>query len=274
MTVTRPREPEPVLDAEQEVDLGHHARAVATRWWLPLAGLIIGAIVGYLISLSGTQVWQASSTVYLGTPYSSGGVPLISQQTNPTAVGTIVKSEAAIAKAAAVAHMRADQLRGNISTQTVTAGTGTVGTARVTQNPLVKITVQTKRARQTRLAVNALARQVVETLSTFPRAKIQLLQQRIASDNAQVRALQRSGRNDSAAAISMGNFQSDAIGASMQLVQARTVELPSVLTPGAAVRTTARSRRNDVVVAALLGLLIGVIAALAWEPIASRRASL
>jgi uncharacterized protein involved in exopolysaccharide biosynthesis len=37
------------------------------------------------------------------------------------------------------------------------------------------------------------------------------------------------------------------------------------------VRTTARSRRNDVVVGALLGLLLGIIAALAWEPVAARR---
>src|SRR6266513_3426212 len=149
MTVTRQREP--VLDAEQEVDLGRHARAVATRWWLPLVGLIAGAVVGYLLSLSGTQVWTASSTVYLGTPYSSGGTPLVSQQTNPTSVGTIVKSEEAIDNAAAVAHMKPQQLRGNVSTQTVTAGTGTVGTTRVQQNPLVKVTVQTPTAREARL---------------------------------------------------------------------------------------------------------------------------
>ena len=33
MTTTR----EPDLEAEQEVDLGRYARAVVTRWWLPLA---------------------------------------------------------------------------------------------------------------------------------------------------------------------------------------------------------------------------------------------
>jgi hypothetical protein len=270
MTVTRPREP--VLDAEQEVDLGRHARAVATRWWLPLAGLIAGAIVGYLISLSGTQVWKASSTVYLGTPYSSGGTPLVSQQTNPTTVGTIVKSEEAVDRAAAVAHMKPQQLRGNVSTQTVTAGTGTVGSTRVQQNPLVKITVQTPTAREARLSVNALAREVVDTLSGYATQKIKLLQTRIAADTAQIAALQRSGRSDSAAAISLGNFLQDKNGAQQQLVQARTIEMPSVLTHGAAVRTTARSRRNDVVVAALLGLLLGIIAALAWEPMAARRA--
>jgi uncharacterized protein involved in exopolysaccharide biosynthesis len=37
------------------------------------------------------------------------------------------------------------------------------------------------------------------------------------------------------------------------------------------VKTTARSRRNDVVVAAFLGFLLGLLAALAWEPIAARR---
>jgi capsular polysaccharide biosynthesis protein len=269
MTVTRPREP--VLDAEQEVDLGRHARAVATRWWLPLVGLIAGAIVGYLVSLSGTQVWQASSTVYLGTPYSSGGTPLLSQQTNPTTVGTIVKSEEAIDNAAAVAHMKPENLRGKISTQTVSAGTGSVGTTRVQQNPLVKVTVQTPTAREARLSANALARQVVETLSSYPTQKIKLLQARIAADTAQIAALQRSGRSDSAAAISLGNFIQDKNGAQQQLVQAQTIEMPSILTHGAAVRTTARSRRNDVVVGALLGLLIGIIAALAWEPIAARR---
>ena len=40
----------------------------------------------------------------------------------------------------------------------------------------------------------------------------------------------------------------------------------------AAVKTTARSRRNSVVVAAFLGVLIGLLAALLWEPIMRRRA--
>ena len=49
---TRTREPD--LEAEQEVDLGRYARAVVVRWWLPVAGLVAGAIVGYLISLGGS----------------------------------------------------------------------------------------------------------------------------------------------------------------------------------------------------------------------------
>jgi uncharacterized protein involved in exopolysaccharide biosynthesis len=37
------------------------------------------------------------------------------------------------------------------------------------------------------------------------------------------------------------------------------------------VKTTARSRRNSVVVAAFLGLLAGLAAALLWDPVARRR---
>ena len=78
-------------DADQEVDLGRYWSAIVARWWLPLLGLIVGVIVGYLISLGGKQVWNASSTVYLGASYSIiGGNLLQGPQANPATVGTMV----------------------------------------------------------------------------------------------------------------------------------------------------------------------------------------
>jgi hypothetical protein len=55
------------------------------------------------------------------------------------------------------------------------------------------------------------------------------------------------------------------------LIQAEQIEKPKVLTFARGVKATARSRRNSVVVAAFIGLLVGLAAALAWEPIARRR---
>jgi capsular polysaccharide biosynthesis protein len=267
---TRRREPD--LDAEQEVDLGRYARAVAARWWLPVAGLVAGAIVGYLISLGGTQVWKASATVYLGQPYSyPGNTPLQSQQTNPTSVGTIARSEEAIDAAAAAASMKPAQLRGKVSTQSISGGTASVGTTRIQQNPLVRITVQAPTARKARIAANSLARQVVERLSTYGASKVQLLEARVASDQQQIDAMRKAGRADSATGVLAGQFLQDQLSAKLALGQARQIELPSVLTHAAAVKTTARSRRNDVVVAAFLGFLLGLLAAIAWEPIAARR---
>ena len=52
-----------------------------------------------------------------------------------------------------------------------------------------------------------------------------------------------------------------------QLALAQDVEAPQLITRAVALKTTARSRRNTVIVAALIGLLLGIIAALLWEPV-------
>ena len=182
-----------------------------------------------------------------------------------------MKSEEAIDAAAATARMSPAQLRGKISTKTVSGSAGTVGGTRVQQNPLVRITVQAPTPRKARIAVNSLARQTVDRLSGYASQKIKLLEERIAADKQQADAILRGASGNPALAVLLGTVQLDSLTAKQQLVQAQQVELPSVLTHGAATKTTARSRRNDVVVAAFLGFVLGLIAALAWEPIASRR---
>ena len=93
--MTAPAPPQRGLDpeAEQEVDFARYVRLLGSRWWLLVAGLVIGAVIGYLISLGGSQVYSATATVYLGQPYNpQGGAPIITQQTNPSSVGSIIQS--------------------------------------------------------------------------------------------------------------------------------------------------------------------------------------
>ena len=49
--------------------------------------------------------------------------------------------------------------------------------------------------------------------------------------------------------------------AQQQQTLAQSVELAQVIEPAAAVKTTARSRRNSILVGALIGLIVGAIAA-------------
>jgi hypothetical protein len=267
---------EPDLEAEQEVDLGRYWSAIVARWWLLLAGLLVGALIGYLISLGGKQVWNASATVYLGASYSVvGGTLLQGPQANPSTVGTIARAESSIEQAAAQAGMRPGDLRGNVSTKTISTGAG-ASTLRVTANPLVRITVQASTRRKAQVAANALARLVVKRLSTYADGKIAGLQERINADQQQIDAIQRQQRSasDSTAkaviALHLGDVLDDQLQAKQLLIQAQDVEKPAVLTRAAATKTTARSRRNSVVVAAFLGLLVGLFAALFWEPLVRR----
>jgi hypothetical protein len=266
------------LGAEQEVDLRRYWHAVVVRWWLPLVGLIAGALVGYLISLGGGQVWKASSGVYLGTSYSTaGGVVLQGPQANPATVGTIARSEDSIDRAAAKAGMRAGDLRGKVSTQTISTGAGATA-VRTTGNPLVRITAQASTRRRAQVAANALAGIVVDRLAPYADAKITNLKQRIAADKAEIAVLRpgvRAGDPVTRAllAVQLGQVVNDQLQAKSLLIQAQQIERPQVLTRAAAVKTTARSRRNSVLVGAFIGLLIGLAAALVWERAAATRAA-
>ena len=68
-------------------------------------------------------------------------------------------------------------------------------------------------------------------------------------------------------------LQDDLFEARQLLNLAESVESSRVVEPAAAGKTTARSSRTSLLVGALIGLLVGAIAALAADPIATRRAA-
>lgn len=264
------------LDAEQDVDLGRYWSAIVARWWLPVAGLLVGAFVGYLISLGGKDVWKASANVYLGASYSAiSSVFLQGPQANPSTAGTIARAQSSIEQAAAKAGMRASDLRGHVSTQSISTGVGST-VVRTTGNPLVRITVQAATRRRAAAAANALAAIVVKKLSPYADRKIENLQEQIDADQQQIDAIRRGIASADPVAkavlgVQLGEVLDDQLQAKQLLIQAQEIERPKLLTAAAAVKTTARSRRNSVVVAAFLGLVLGVVAALLWEPLLRAR---
>jgi len=66
-------------------------------------------------------------------------------------------------------------------------------------------------------------------------------------------------------------LQGSLVEANQLLNLATSVESSRVVEPAAAVKTTARSSRTSLLVGALLGLLVGVVAALVAEPFLARR---
>src|SRR5690348_12917225 len=119
-TEVRPKRerPLPEVDAEDELELGRYWHALVIRWWLPLAGLIAGIVVGYLLSLGGHQVFQAKATIYLGQPLSPNGTNQIqSLSTNPSAVKQIVLAPSVQHEAETKAGLPSGSLFGHVSTQ-------------------------------------------------------------------------------------------------------------------------------------------------------------
>jgi uncharacterized protein involved in exopolysaccharide biosynthesis len=276
----------PELDAERDVDLRRHWETVTANWWLPLAGLAAGIVIGYLISLGGAQVYKAKAVVYLGQPLSQGGVQVQSQATNPSTVRQIVTSEATIAAVARKVGLKPSQLRGHISTQAVTGNISRLG-----QNPLVAISVTGHLRAKVASAANQLASTVVNSpaLAGYSKTKIQSLQLQVQTEKSALTALDRNiqAQQDAltgASGISttdrlillsqLNGFLQQRLTTvdqlttnQQQLALAQDVEAPQITTRAVATKTTARSRRNTVLVAGLIGLLLGIVAALVYEPV-------
>src|SRR5436305_7286586 len=176
-TQVRPQRERPVpdVDAEDELEFGRYWNALLTRWWLPLAGLIGGIVLGYLLSLGGHQVYQAKATIYLGQPLSPNGTnPIQSLSTNPSAVKQVALAASAQHEAETKAGLPSGSLAGHVATQTV--ATGVALTSRAGQNPLVSIIVTGRRRAQIAKGANALANIAIRDVSAgYVATKIQTL---------------------------------------------------------------------------------------------------
>jgi hypothetical protein len=285
------------LDAEREVDLRSTWDRIAARWWLPVGGFVLGAILGVLVSVGSGDVYRAEALIYLGQPFTpAGGGQLQSLQTNPKTVSEIVRSEAAVKTAAAAAGMRPGQLRGNVTS------TAVVQPGQVARNftPLVEIEVLGPTKVKAEKASNSFANTVVTQVVPYITQKMNLLKAQIANDEQQLEDIaariananeqQRLAFADNSLSLAekllvstnsnatinaaeqrRGEVVQDLNGARQLLSLAENVELSRVVQPAVGVRTSATSRRNAAVVGALAGLLLGALAAIVADPWLRRR---
>ena len=286
----------PELEDEQEVDLSSAWQRLKVRWWLPVGGLVAGAVVGIALALSGGSVWRAQTIVYLGQPFAPlGGGQIQSLATNPRTVSEIIRSEAALKNASQKSGIPVSRLRSAISTRELVAAGQLRGI-----NPLMEIAVKGSGKRKVELAAAALATRVTERVSVYVTEKVALLEEQVKAAEAQLDEVNeriRSAQEQQAQILAdrsipldqrllvTANLNSvittadarraalqDSLSESRQLLNlAESVESSRIVEPAAAGKTTARSSRSSLFVGALIGLLIGAIAALVVDPIAARR---
>jgi uncharacterized protein involved in exopolysaccharide biosynthesis len=268
--------------AEREVDLARWRRAIVSLWWIPVAGLVVGAILGVLYSFRGGTNYKASALISLGQPTSPGGALVNGFGTNPRAVSQIVSSAAAQAQAAAKADMRPAGLRGHVSVAQVGTVTG-AGAART--NPLISLTVAGSHSLNTAAAANALADIVVErTTASYVGVKIRTFRttleqvtKQIASVNTRlaiITASEKASRNldplqqlvvvsqEDNAETRLGNLIAQQETLQQQLAFATQVESARVVEPAKSLKAAAHSRKSSLVIGALIGLIVGAIVAI------------
>jgi len=288
------------LEAEQEVDFGRYAQTIAARWWLLVVGAVLGALIGFLVSLSGGNIYKATAQVYLGQPLAPDSAAAVT--TSPTTLGLVqafVTSEEAIEEAASAAGLKPSKLRDHVNVRPIP---GTSTTRQAFPAPLLSIQVTGSSRAKTAAAANHLAKQAVDKVGPYTTTKIDTLDQQLKYIGTQLglvnarltaaRASQKeivADRSLSAVEklVALTNLNSEITLAEQRQVTlelnrynttralslAEDIEASRVTAQAVAVRTEPTSRRTSVLVGAFIGFLLGIVAALLWDPVSGRLAA-
>ena len=291
-------EPQAVqLEAEQEVDFGRYAQTIAARWWLLVVGAVLGALIGFLVSLSDGKIYKATAQVYLGQPLAPDSAAAVT--TPPTTVGLVlafVESEEAVDAAASAVGLRPSKLRENITARVIP---GASTTRQAFPAPLVSIQVTGSNRAKTAAAANNLAQQAVDEVGGYTNTKIETLEQQLSYIDTQLalvnrriegaRAAQEEIASDKSLTsieklVALTNLNSEISLAEQRQVTlelnrfntrrgvslAKDIEQSRVTASAVAVRTEPTSRRTSVLVGAFIGFLLGIVATLLWDPVSRR----
>jgi len=274
------------LEAEREIDLRSWLDALRSRWWIAVAGFVIGAVIGGVYSLSGGSTYVATAFIAPGQAFNpSGSSPVLTYLTSQAAINKLATSAAAVEYAAARSGVPLGKLRGNVSTSAVNQQTGANQSSTTQRNAvLVAIQVQLDKKTKAERAAQAIAKYIqTETTSGYVKHSIEIydtliknLTQRQVTSQARVNALTTAAKQPGLsldqqlllaiqldqAQATLGQTINSLETTRQQQLLAQQVEQTQIIQNAKAEKTTARSRRNSVVVGAVIGLLIGAIVAI------------
>jgi hypothetical protein len=290
----------------REVRVTDYARRVARRWYVVAATVIVavGLVVLHAVSGSTNQA-TATASVYLGQPLALGGGGVIPQtpQSNASVAVTFVKSTATLADAARAARLTSAKLRGHVSVvaSTPSAG-GTAGSASRTTggSPTISITVEGPWSRErVQAATESLAKSLIEFENRYADFKRKQLSTRIAAERADIQRLQASIDRATAAledissssmspvdkatasaawagilassTQELGDVSAQLPDDQIALAAVAAIESAQMISDARGRQVSAIRRRSSLIVAAVIGLIVGVGLALAWDEVRARR---
>jgi capsular polysaccharide biosynthesis protein len=272
----------------REIDFGRWFDAFRSRWWIAVAGLLVGALGGAVHALNRTSTFTATAFVAPGQAFNPNGTSaVLSYLTSPAAIQKLATSLPTLQEAAARAGASVEQLRGNVWTSAVNQTITTPGSSSAApgRTVLVAINVQLGEKRKAEDAANAVAEiiqrkttsdYVSKFLGTFD-ARIRNLNQRDVTLAKRVAMLQQalarptlslddrlllSVQLDQAQTEQSTTFDSLSTTRQQQLLAAN-VEQTQIIQPAKAEKAMPPSKRSSIVVGSVLGFLIGAMIATA-----------
>jgi capsular polysaccharide biosynthesis protein len=269
---------------DREITIRDYLKVAWSGRWLILATTVIGIIVGVVVSIAHNAAYSATARVGLGQPTSVQGVPLQSPFTSSQTVASAIDVTGLADQTALVLGIPQSEVRGHVHVSTPIGVSPTI-----VAPPVVIIAASNAHANTAISIANGFANQLVQSTGTqvvqvertlTSQAAQALVQQHQLS--ARIAALQSGGSSNPGDAVALatdtqllGTAQTNAANAQLALAQVRATEAPQMLAQAysATSSNTAPKRLQSIVLAGLIGFLLGLIATFIWRGSPAARAA-
>jgi hypothetical protein len=297
--VSAPLPPQPA----GEVRVTEYFRRAVRRWYVVVLAVVAAVAIVFLHGVSGaTKQSSAMASVYLGQPFTPGGASVLTSTplSNPNISIQYVTAPQQIARAADAAGIDHRSLRKHVSVLSASAsGTGSGKASAGGGPPTITITVEGPWARtKVQTAANSLAESLISYANRYTDLKARLIAERVKNEKAELATLvevQKRAHANLAAIDASNAAPLDKVAASSPLVSdlttaatqigtltlnltndevtlgaTRDIESAQFISRATARKVSAATRRSSLVIAAMVGLIVGVGLALAWEALSVR----
>jgi uncharacterized protein involved in exopolysaccharide biosynthesis len=268
---------------DREITLRDYGRVLWSGRWLILASTLIAALVGLVLTLLTTTTYVARAELYLGQATSVSGTPVSTPTTNPATAPSALTGDRLINQVAEELGVRPKRVRQGVTLTAPRAPGGSVGN----QPTIATITFSDESRDIARRGANAYAEAVLvqakassaELISTYEQAVTQAQSDvtRLQDEMARYRTelLQTPG-GDRGLALQTALFsaqsqlsisQTALAEQRLNLVKERQIGQPAIISLAESPSSSSSlpNRARTVILAAVIGLLVGVIVTFVWR---------
>jgi uncharacterized protein involved in exopolysaccharide biosynthesis len=275
---------------DREITLREYGRVLWSGRWLILACTMAAVVVGLLVTVARPVTYTATARVFLGQPTTPSGIPVSTPATNPVTAPGVLESDQLVRKTAEALGLKASRVRDAV-TLTVPRTPGSSGN----QPTVATITATVSKKKDAVNIANGYAAEVLAAANSNYTGIAAVYQRRVDRLTGQVATLDKQRQNYERQLLAAGGSARETPLASVlfsttQLLieaqndlddnevfrdKAKAIEAPYLISEAerAASSGSGPKRLQTVLLALLLGLLIGALATFVWRGSPAGRAS-
>lgn len=251
------------MASDREITLGDVGRAIWRGKWIVLITTVVAALVAFAITFTAETTYTASAKVYLGQATTMMGNIASTPGTNPLTAATMLQGDQVVDVVAKATGYTPGTVRAK-TTVAVPRAPGTV----TTNQPAIATLSATMAGRDdaVRLA-NAYAEAALSSANTGYEAVSGTLESQVRRMRAEEARLLTQLRRASTPNLQsrLADLQEVLTTTELQLARVKQIEAPAIVTlaKGAASSGSTANRVRTTIVGAIIGLLAGIVIALA-----------